>query len=566
MPQAAIDLVLALFKDPGLVAEFRERALPGDIGQVIRIAAGEGAATEAAVEATGIAAEALAEACVFFLQQMLFAPGADSYRVLGARPDDPQDRLREHYRWLMKWLHPDRNPDGWEAVYAERVTTAWQDLKTPDRRAEYDERAPSVSLPMVTLPQANWRRPVAEHAPRGPLLSGRIVRNLPGIVLGTLAGLALVMVGATYWARSTAERHFADREASRNPPPPEVATVSAAVAPDDGMPQAAPSEPVVVAGPAQSAELSTLAWEADPRPVPDASAESLPPQLPVDADPAGGSEPVADVAADEGQPDLIGIDPAEVPAAIAAAPPVQPAPIATDAAASAPSVAAETPPSPPSLPPPAPTLAIAPMSPVAPPSSPPAPLGETTEVAQVRKVEPPAAEPAIAARPIAPMESLAPTVAPDSPARAEDGAAAVAAVEPVGKPVAADAVAATPITPRRDAPAQVSAEQLVREFVSAYAAGDRGRFDRLVSASGRDQPALADMRRRLDTTEMRFLEISQMQWRLDEDTVQASASFRDTYVPRGSRRAVTEAGKIAWEIRVEDGDHRIAGFARNAAR
>ena len=39
MPQAALDLVLALFRDPGLVAEFRERALPGDIGQVIRIAA-----------------------------------------------------------------------------------------------------------------------------------------------------------------------------------------------------------------------------------------------------------------------------------------------------------------------------------------------------------------------------------------------------------------------------------------------------------------------------------------------------------------------------------------------
>ena len=37
----------------------------------------------------------------------------------------------------MKWLHPDRNQDGWEAVYADRVNVAWQDLKTPDRRAEY---------------------------------------------------------------------------------------------------------------------------------------------------------------------------------------------------------------------------------------------------------------------------------------------------------------------------------------------------------------------------------------------------------------------------------------------
>lgn len=106
----------------------------------------------------------------------------------------------------------------------------------------------------------------------------------------------------------------------------------------------------------------------------------------------------------------------------------------------------------------------------------------------------------------------------------------------------------------------------MREFIAAYAAGDRGRFDRLLSADGRGQATLLDMRRRLDSTDMRFLEITRVQWQLDSHSARASATFRDTYVPRGSRKAVTEAGRIDWDIRIEDGNHRIAGIERNVLR
>ena len=183
----------------GLLVDLRERPLPEDVGVAIRIAAGECAARDAAVADSGIPPDAVVEACVFFLQQTLFAPGSDSYRILGVHPGDPQERLREHYRWLMKWLHPDRNQDGWETLYADRVNA---DLKTPDRRAAYDSRLPAAAPAMVPTPTLGWRVPVSERAQRGPLLSGRIVRNLPGIVLGLLAAMAMLVVAATYWART----------------------------------------------------------------------------------------------------------------------------------------------------------------------------------------------------------------------------------------------------------------------------------------------------------------------------------------------------------------------------
>ena len=39
---------------------------------------------------------------------------------------------------LMKWLHPDAARDGEQSVFAARIAAAWNNLKTPDRRAAYD--------------------------------------------------------------------------------------------------------------------------------------------------------------------------------------------------------------------------------------------------------------------------------------------------------------------------------------------------------------------------------------------------------------------------------------------
>jgi hypothetical protein len=168
----------------------------------------------------------------------------------------------------------------------------------------------------------------------------------------------------------------------------------------------------------------------------------------------------------------------------------------------------------------------------------------------------------------APADPVPPTgVAEPAPEPVAESPPALAAeLERLSEPDVLVDAAVPPAEPARIAPARENAEALMREFIAAYAAGDRGRFDRLLSADGRGQATLLDMRRRLDSTDMRFLEITRVQWQLDSDSARASATYRDTYVPRGSRKAVTEAGRIDWDIRIEDGDHRIAGIERNVRR
>lgn len=563
MPRATVDLALAVFKDPGLLADLRERPVPGDIGKVIRIAAGEQAAREAAAAESGATSAEVVEACVFFLQQTLFASGGDSYRVLGTRPDDPQERLREHYRWLMKWLHPDRNPDGWEALYADRVNAAWQDLKTPDRRADYDQRAPAAPQAMVPSPTAIWRLPAADVAQRGPWLSGRIVRNLPAIVLGSLAAAAMLVVGATYWARTATERERAAREAARDRPAVDVSapqvvqaeipqpvesipqSLQASAAPPDGNAVAlawddvSTAAPAAIETPAVVASMSATVDEPPVAAVLVAAAPTAEPQLPVAATTL--TDTAATIAENAGAPATQAA--AEIP------PPQPPRNAAPDPAvaaagkpATADNVAGAEPPAPP-----------APASAPAPPAMPPTVRG----VAETRVRPDPAPSP--------PVAELAPQPVAESPPALVARREGLSAPEP-----RADAAKLPPeaarIAPARIAPARANAEALMREFIAAYAAGDRGRFDRLLSADGRGQATLLDIRRRLDSTDMRFLEITRVQWQLDSHSARASATFRDTYVPRGSRKAVTEAGRIDWDIRIEDGNHRIAGIERNVLR
>ncbi len=131
-----LDLALNVARMPTLAAAMRERPLPPDTLVLIRIAAGCVETAREAAEITGMQPGSLREAAVFYLQQVLLADGSDSYRVLGVLPEATRTEMREHLRWLMKWLHPDRNPNDWESVFAERVLKAWRDAGSARPEAE----------------------------------------------------------------------------------------------------------------------------------------------------------------------------------------------------------------------------------------------------------------------------------------------------------------------------------------------------------------------------------------------------------------------------------------------
>ncbi len=149
--RAALDLALELTRTPTLATAMRARPLPPDTIVLIRIAAGCEETTVAAADLAGLPSQRVKEASTLYLQKVLFSSSSDSHRVLGVAPGASRKEMREHMKWLMRWLHPDRDPDEWESVFAARVLQAW-------REASAIKSAPQASERDVGLDQAGRLR------------------------------------------------------------------------------------------------------------------------------------------------------------------------------------------------------------------------------------------------------------------------------------------------------------------------------------------------------------------------------------------------------------------------
>ncbi len=135
----ALKIAIDLMHLPSKVRLLRLEPLPDGVLMLLRIAAGDAAAQQTAVEATGRPLETVRRAAAFFIEQILFAPDADSYQVLGTTEQASAADLRRNLALLLRWLHPDLDPGGERSIFVGRVTTAWNNLKTPERRSAYDE-------------------------------------------------------------------------------------------------------------------------------------------------------------------------------------------------------------------------------------------------------------------------------------------------------------------------------------------------------------------------------------------------------------------------------------------
>jgi len=136
--QAAIKLAVELLHMPSRVRYERSRPLPPDLMPLLLVAAGDPEATESAARVLERPPELLGEAARFYIEQILLAPDADFYRMLGTAPTATAAELRRNMALLLRSLHPDVEHDG-RAVFAQRITAAWEQLKTPERRAAYDD-------------------------------------------------------------------------------------------------------------------------------------------------------------------------------------------------------------------------------------------------------------------------------------------------------------------------------------------------------------------------------------------------------------------------------------------
>jgi len=270
---AALLEALALQRAPRSRRPGPEQRLPEGTLQLVRIAAGEEEATKSAQSATGENPQVLREAAIFYIQQVCFAPGSSSYRVLGVDPDASDEKLREHYRWLARWLHPDRNPDPWEVVFAERVNRAWRECRTAEHRRRYqptaeerDEGSTRVAAPPSHVFQQH------EEAPLEPPRR-RDLGWVPAAVVATLGSVAIAVV-VLFYASQRGEAP-ASSVAEAQPMTP-LELPSSALAP----------APVVMTQPApQSVPAVELAHEPAPAPPLASVPEAVTPPPPVEIAP-----------------------------------------------------------------------------------------------------------------------------------------------------------------------------------------------------------------------------------------------------------------------------------------
>src|SRR5690606_16564340 len=137
--QVAVRLALDLVHVPSRIRNTRSEPLPEGVRILLQIAAGDQEALFNAAKLVDRTEDEIRAAAAFFIEQVLLAPDADSYRILGASPHASAAELRQNMVLLMRWLHPDIHLGGPQRVLACRVTGAWDTIKTAERRLAYDQ-------------------------------------------------------------------------------------------------------------------------------------------------------------------------------------------------------------------------------------------------------------------------------------------------------------------------------------------------------------------------------------------------------------------------------------------
>lgn len=178
--RSAVSSAVELMNLPSRVRAARTQPLPPDVGLLLRLATGDGDAEREAALITERTVETNKRAAAFFIEQILLSPDADSYRILGGTSATSSEDLRRNMALLVKYLHPDIEPVGDRSIFVRRVTAAWEDLKTPDRRANYDSRTGPEARQATPLRQAGRpRQPSGDEADKmAALLAPPGVRGL----------------------------------------------------------------------------------------------------------------------------------------------------------------------------------------------------------------------------------------------------------------------------------------------------------------------------------------------------------------------------------------------------
>ncbi|MFU8764795.1 MAG: DnaJ domain-containing protein, partial [Haliea sp.] len=200
---------LAFYRAPGQYSQLRDARLPLPAGVSELLGAHAHALSAEQIDDTAARLNCSPEECraavTFFIKQALLEARGDHYRTLGVSRDADSALIRQHYHYLIRLFHPDRdlNREGWETLYAPVINEAWNQLRTPAKRSQYDGSLPQPDAFDAVLAQRHEPAGAASAAatPRAsaPVVRAGVVPRFlaglpPRLVLGAVFGVPLLLI------------------------------------------------------------------------------------------------------------------------------------------------------------------------------------------------------------------------------------------------------------------------------------------------------------------------------------------------------------------------------------
>jgi hypothetical protein len=120
--------------------------LHSDILSLIRVASGDFSCIDVFPKSFARDPAKCQKLASYYIQNVMFIPDASPQRLIGLRPSDDKTKLKEHKRWLLKWLHPDRNSSERDQAFFHRIVDA---AKILEEKLSQDEKVEPDARPLV---------------------------------------------------------------------------------------------------------------------------------------------------------------------------------------------------------------------------------------------------------------------------------------------------------------------------------------------------------------------------------------------------------------------------------
>lgn len=153
---------LALYRGLIRPAAALRQPFPGNMLTVIALATSDEAMLLEQQLTTGETAETLMAAASCFLELLVTRAGNSDLGLLGLDPGASPEQVRAHKRALLKWLHPDRNKNAWQAALYAKVSTAARRVERNEAELVSVNNQSSLALRQLAVRHrfsGNQRRP-----------------------------------------------------------------------------------------------------------------------------------------------------------------------------------------------------------------------------------------------------------------------------------------------------------------------------------------------------------------------------------------------------------------------